>query len=278
MFGFVAANPSALPRDRLERYRGCYCGLCRAIGRNYGPVQRLALNYDLTFLTMLLSALYEPEERDVSGRCLVHPARRQPGWQTAATDYAAAMNVLLAYYNCLDNWHDDRSLPALAEAGLFRRGAQQAAAAYPRQSRAIETCMQTLSRLENAGSQNPDAGANAFGLLMQELFVWRQDRWEPLLRQMGHALGQFIYLTDAVVDLEKDLKSGSYNPLQSRADGQDPRLRYRPILELYLGDCTRAFEQLPILQDLDILRNILYSGVWTRIFPPNPKEAKETHV
>lgn len=278
MFGFVAVNPSTLPQERLERYRGCYCGLCRTIGRLYGTAQRLALNYDLTFLAMLLSALYELEEHDVSGHCLVHPIRLQPGWQSAATDYAAAMNVLLAYYNCMDNWRDDRSLPALAEAGIFHQGASRAAAAYPRQKHAIEACMQTLSRLEASGVQNPDAGANAFGHLMEELFVWRKDHWEPLLRRMGRALGQFIYLSDAVVDLEKDLKAGNYNPLSSRVDGQDPRMRYQPILKLYLGDCTQAFEQLPILQDLDILRNILYSGVWTRILTPAPKEAQEKHV
>ena len=29
-------------------------------------------------------------------------------------------------------------------------------------------------------------------------------------------------------------------------------------------DCALAFERLPLEQDLDLLRNILYSGVWTK--------------
>ena len=48
---------------------------------------------------------------------------------------------------------------------------------------------------------------------MEELFVLKQDRWEPYLRKFGFFLGKFIYIMDAYDDLEKDLKNGSYNPL-----------------------------------------------------------------
>ena len=61
MFGFVVANQEALEPDRLRRYRAFYCGLCRALGSRYGLAARCALTYDMTFLVMLLSSLYEPE-------------------------------------------------------------------------------------------------------------------------------------------------------------------------------------------------------------------------
>ena len=36
------------------------------------------------------------------------------------------------------------------------------------------------------------------------------------------------------------------------------------ILTMMMAACCRAFERLPVLTYTDILRNILYSGVWIR--------------
>lgn len=263
MFGYVVADPTTLDEAQLQRYRGCYCGLCRSIGSNYGFLQRLALNYDMTFLVLLLSSLYEPEETEGCGRCVVHPIRPGSYRRSTVTDYAAAMNMALAYHNCIDDWHDDRSILSLAEAKVFRKSAEQAAAQYPRQWQAILRCMQQLSQLEQDNVQSPDEGANAFGDLMGELFVLTEDRWAPLLRQLGQSLGRFIYLMDAVLDLPADRKHNNYNPLQQLAEGKQKE-DFRQILALHLGECTEAFERLPLVQDTALLRNILYSGVWTK--------------
>ena len=40
--------------------------------------------------------------------------------------------------------------------------------------------------------------------------------------------------------------------------------RCRDILTLMMAECSREFEQLPILDNIEILRNIIYSGVWYR--------------
>lgn len=36
------------------------------------------------------------------------------------------------------------------------------------------------------------------------------------------------------------------------------------LFTLHLGECALEFEKLPLVEDADILRNIIYSGVWTR--------------
>lgn len=275
MFGYVIADRAALTEEQLQRYKSCYCGLCRAIGRSYGTLQRAALNYDMTFLVLLLSSLYEPEEQRGMERCAVHPIRPHSFWETPATVYGAAMNVALAYHSCIDNWHDDRSAAGLLEAGLFRRSALAAARDYPRQWAAIQTCLRTLSEIEGADLQDPDAGANAFGQLMGELFLWREDRWQPLLRQLGQALGRFIYLMDAVLDLPADLKRKRYNPLTRLAADGRRKEDFQPLLTVLIGECTEAFEQLPLVQDVMLLRNILYSGVWTRFYTENRAPSKE---
>ena len=131
MFGYVIADLARLDEAQRTRYKSVYCGLCRALFHSYGPVPALALTYDMAFLTLFLSALYEPVEKTGAARCLRHPAQAQSWTQTELTGYAAAMNCLLAYENRRDDWHDDRKLSAAAAAGLLGRGAKRAAAQYP---------------------------------------------------------------------------------------------------------------------------------------------------
>ena len=42
----------------------------------------------------------------------------------------------------------------------------------------------------------------------------------------------------------------------------EDELRY--ILTMLIGECAARFERLPLVRDADIMRNILYSGVWLR--------------
>ena len=63
MFGYVQANLSDLSQEEQIRYRAAYCGLCHTLGERHGFTSRLSLTYDLTFLTLLLSSPYEPEEK-----------------------------------------------------------------------------------------------------------------------------------------------------------------------------------------------------------------------
>lgn len=99
---------------------------------------------------------------------------------------------------------------------------------------------------------------------MAELFAYRQDEWEQTLRRMGFYFGKFIYLMDAYEDIEGDLKHGRYNPLADLYRKDDFEEKAQEILKMMMVETSRAFEQLPILEDAEILRNILYAGVWTK--------------
>ena len=192
MFGYVMANSQELRPEQRKRYLGCYCGICRAIGARASLASRVALNYDMVFLALLLSSLYEPAEEQGSGRCLVHPLASRPWRQNEATLYAADMNVALAYFSADDHWRDDHRPDALALRRLLRPHYEAIQSRFPRQCRAIETCIQDLSRLESERCPNPDLPANCFGLLMAELFCWRDDRWSGYLRQMAMGLGRLV--------------------------------------------------------------------------------------
>ena len=96
MFGYIVANPQTLPKDRQQRFRAMYCGLCKALRSRHGLTGGATLSYDMTFLAVLLNALYEPEERAGEERCLIHPLKKHGCVTSEAMDYAADINVMLA--------------------------------------------------------------------------------------------------------------------------------------------------------------------------------------
>lgn len=261
MFGFVTANLKELTREQQARYGAVYCGICRQIRQRSSPTARLGLSYDMAFLALLLSSLYEPQELSGKRACHLHPFRRRAWLDNEYIQYAADMNVILAYFKALDDEADEPTLRSRVQAALFSKNTARIEARYPRQCRAVRDCISTISRLESENCPNPDAPANAFGQLMGELLVYHEDLWAPTLRKMGMALGRFIYLGDAIVDYRHDKRRHKYNPYLAMGVDAD-WARFEEHLILAMSSCTHEFEKLPLVQDKLILNNILYSGVW----------------
>lgn len=264
MFGYVLTNQAELSERDRARFSAFYCGLCRTLQDDYGLTGRMTLTYDMTFLTVLLTALYDPETAGGEGRCLVHPVRKRAYLVNGITHYAAAMNFALAWHKLNDDWADDRNLLARSGARLMKRRAERLEGLYPRQFAAIRRCLDELARLEREGCRVIDRPANCFGELLGEIFVMKEDLWSDALRDMGRALGGFIYVLDAYDDLEADVRRGRYNPLAEMHGAPELDAGCREMLTVLIARCTDAFEQLPIVEDAGLLRNILYSGVWTR--------------
>lgn len=274
MFGYVTASLKELDKEAEKRYRAVYCGICRRIRMQSGQLARLGLSYDMAFLALLLMSLYEPEETAGEKACNLHPIQKRPWVDNKFIQYAADMNVALSYYNCLDDWEDDRKYSAKLLAGQFGKHLPEIETRYPRQCSAIAACIGQLSELEKAGCANPDEPASCFGNLMGELLTYEEDLWAPTLRQMGFYLGRFIYLLDAALDYDKDEKKKKYNPYLAMGTGKDwPR--WEEYLMLTMGRCTGNFEKLPLVQDKSLLDNILYSGIWMHVKRKGQKENRD---
>lgn len=264
MFGYVVTNPESLSKERQQRFRAFYCGLCAALQARHGLAGSATLSYDMTFLAVLLNALYEDGEQAGDRRCLPHPMKAHACIATAQMDYVADMNVALAYHKCLDNWMDDRSVPSAAEARLLRRAYRRVERAFPEKCRAITEWLDEIHAIEASGIEQIDPPVNGTGRMLGELFAYREDAWTPLLRAVGDGLGRFIYFMDAYEDLPEDLRRRRYNPLKAYHEQPDYEEMCRKALTMMVADATQAYEQLPIVLDADILQNILYSGVWSK--------------
>ena len=275
MFGYVTICEPELKVKDLKKYRSYYCGLCRILKEDYGIMGQMTLTYDMTFAVILLSSLYESQTETRMHRCKVHPVKKQFMLTNEITSYAAAMNVLLAYYHMEDDWNDEHKVSSLMTKSLIYRKAERISEQYPRQSGGIRKWLRELDECEKEGSTDIDRTAGCFGHLMEELFVYREDIWEKNLRRMGFFLGKFIYLMDAYEDLPEDIEKGRYNPLKQLYEQEDYEERMQQILCMMIAESTAEFERLPCLVDVDILRNILYDGVWSRYNKIQLKKSEE---
>lgn len=288
MFGYITINRGELKVRELETYESYYCGLCRMLKDRYGLAGCTMLNYDMTFLGMLLSSLYEEKETPAKRVCRPGSKKRLekslPNSQmpkqaviTESLGYAADMNYMLSYHNHMDNWLDDNSFASLNMVHLMQKKYRSLAKKYPRQHKAIASYIQKLHLCEAANEPDIEAAANLTGEAMAEIYAAKDDVWKDILRQMGYYMGKFIYLMDAYDDVEKDSKDGSYNPLKElyKQDGFDEKVR--EYLSLIMSCCCRAFEVLPIIDNAEIMRNILYAGVWVKYTRVMQERKKPEH-
>lgn len=273
MYGYIRILKPELKFREYDDYRACYCGLCEALHRQYGSLARCTISYDMTFLVLLLSGLYEPNEELQKRRCIAHPFCKQLQKKSAVIDYAADMSLLLYREKCIDDWNDERKFTRKVAADFLSRDYKQAQKKYPQKTAKIQTHLQQLHHYEKAQESNPDLPAGCFGAILGEIFAWKEDIWKESLFQIGFFLGKFVYLLDAYDDLEKDQKKNCYNPLRFLAaqDADFPKV-CEDLLRLMASSCAAEFERLPILKYADILRNILYAGIWTRFYTKKKQE------
>lgn len=260
MFGYVVVNKPELKLKDFELYRSYYCGLCRDLKADYGFRGQMTLNYDLTFLAILLDGLYEDNTVVEECRCVVHPFTKHLTRRNEYTDYAADMNILLTYYQCLDDFKDEKNKKKKRFAKKLKSRAKKVMEKYPEKSKRIEDELKKLGAYESNGEENIDLTSGCFGRIMSELFLYKVDEWKDYLERMGFFLGKYIYILDAYCDYKKDLEKNMFNAL--KGVGNDTET-IKSMLTLMMSECTKNYEMLPIVENNDILQNILYSGVWT---------------
>lgn len=266
MFGYININRSQLTKEDQKVYQSYYCGLCQKLRESCGTKGQMLLNYDMTFLIVLLTGLYEINPQKQEFTCPIHPTRKQTAWINEVTDYAADMNLILGYHNLEDDWKDEHAYTKKAFAKMLQKDYQRIRKKYGRQVKAVEDYMEKLALAEERQEENLDVIAGLTGEMMGEIFDWKCDEWSEELHCLSFYMGKFIYLMDAYEDIEKDRKRKRYNPLSHMADQCQEGFETfcRLMLTSMVSECARSFERLPILMHADILRNVLYSGVWSR--------------
>lgn len=268
MFGYVRPVLNQLSEEQRSDYQSVYCGLCHAMGRRHGWLSRLTLNYDFTFLAILLSAA-AGEESGVCLRCPAHPFKKpRQCLRGVRLDVAADESMILTWHKLSDDVADHglvTGLPYRFLRRLFTRPYRRAARARPAFDRRVREKLDKLARLERERSPALDRVADSFASI---LAAAAEDCCaDPAVRrtmeQMLYQLGRWVYLMDAWDDLEEDRKKGRYNALDARFQGQAKK--QRAYVETTVTHSARLAGSAANLLELGrwtpIVDNVMYSGL-----------------
>jgi len=278
MFGYVTPCKMELKIKDFEKFKAYYCGLCRSIKSNFGNLPRLALNYDMTFLALLLDSLSDEKSIVEKQFCTIHPLKKRAVLiSNSAIDYAAFCNVLLTYYKLLDNFTDEKSLKSKIYASLLTIYLKKSPSYYGENSKKISEILKTLSMEEQAfnGKSLDELSHHFADLTGYILAAYEKDKnYEDSLYNLGYNLGKWIYIIDAYDDLEIDIKESKFNAINSVFNSKN--LQYNEIASLVKdrinfslclcgSGCIENLNKLPIKRNYDLLYNILQYGLMEKM-------------
>lgn len=265
MFGYVRINKMDLTFREYEHYKAYYCGLCKYLKRNHTELSRLTINYDITFLIVLLSSIYQPSAQVFHEKCIVDPVKKKKHIINDITEYAASMNILLAYYKLEDDVNDEGGIKSRLARQVYKKSFKTAYDKYPKKADFIKKCLGELRSLEEDQSSSIDQTSNCFARLLEEIFDYKDDDYRDRLRKVGFNIGKYIYIMDAYEDLDEDLEKGRYNPFTSYKDDREAlKDRVDKLIGMTLSRLEEAILDLDIEVNKSIIDNIIYSGVYLR--------------
>ena len=265
MFGYVRINKMDLTFREYEHYKAYYCGLCKYLKRNHTELSRMTINYDITFLIVLLSSIYQPSAQVFHEKCIVDPVKKKKHIINEITEYAASMNILLAYYKLEDDVNDEGDIKSRLVRRAYRKSFKTAYDKYPQKADFIKACLGELRSLEEDQSTSIDQTSNCFARLLEEIFDYKDDEYRDRLRKVGFNIGKYIYIMDAYEDLDEDLEKGRYNPFTSYEDDREAlKDRVDKLIGMTLARLEEGILDLDIEVNKSIIDNIIYSGVYLR--------------
>lgn len=267
MFGYIRTHRPELKVCEDEAYKGIYCSLCKELGKRYGILSRLFLSYDSTFLALALMALSEEKLQFEQKRCPFNPAKKCNFCKNEHDElsYAADISVLLLYHKIHDNIKDS----TLFKAVLYRillvliiGSYKKAEKLRPDAAIIIKEYMQMQSSVEEKQSRSVDEAAEPTAILLSRMYARNEadENQKRVRERVGYCLGRWVYMIDAFDDIEKDRKSGNYNPFL--LSGQDNYEKIKGDLLMTAGEIAKAYELLNIKKFGGITKNIIYDGLY----------------
>lgn len=245
--------------------------MCHSLGSEYGIPARFILNYDFTFLAVLL---WEPDElpRYSKKRCMVGPCRGKcVCQQNDAISRSAGYSIILTWWKLKDTVKDEnffKGVPSHFAMMFLKRAYNNAVKKYPEFDSEVELRIRELSELEKDGEKSIDKTSDQFAQILASASNGVEDKSrQRILEQLLYHVGRWIYLIDAYQDISEDMKAGRYNPLVSHygtVDGDlsaESKDAFITTLRHSQNLAASAFTLLPEGSWSDIIRNIIYLGM-----------------
>lgn len=268
MFGYIVPSKEHLGEDDFNTFCSYYCGLCKSMGKHCSHSSRIGLSYDLTFLSIVLSSVVEENVEVLPQHCIIHPIKKKNTVKlNCVLEYTAMMATILAYEKCRDDIYDDKSIKAVLGMILYRSAYKKAIKKHREASLYISSRLKELREIEKNKICDIDIAADKFALILQKLFTPNFITDKNTIRQLewfGYNIGRWIYILDAINDLESDFKSKSYNPLL--CDNIENIKEHcislcektEQSLTFTLENAAEAFDLMKLYKNSELLNKMIY--------------------
>ena len=273
MFGYVKPDYRELKVKEYDLYKSAYCGLCRVMGKRYSYIYKMSLSYDFVFM-VLLRLYASPENVSFTKRrCIAHPTKKKVMMEeNSALSLASDVGVIMLYHDFLDKINDKDGFKSfvcklvMPELRRLRKKAckNENISAF---DKFVEERLKNLSNIEKDFTPSVDIPSEEFGLILAEaLSIGYEGSNKRITYEIGKNIGKWIYIIDAVDDIDRDEKNKSYNPFLATFENADEAKRNGDMISTALLNTLAAADKaLALLDNTDtnvyeILSNIIRLG------------------
>jgi len=229
----------------LYAYRSCYCESCHQLRRNFGIISTAAVNYDMTFNGIILNSISPNGVKEQNMRngmiCIFGRAL-----DSEVLKKVAGYTLLLTKWELEDDRNDDPNIRSSTASIVLGRAIRKAERTYPEYDEWVSKGFQALRRIEERGDDDAvRIGKEFASYLMPAMRDIAGSTWTKDLEDLFVNLGTFVYLMDAVDDLDEDYMKGTFNPFLSGCDD------YRNKTEFIRNDLYRITDMMnTVMKDI----------------------------
>lgn len=273
MFGYINVEKERLSKGEYGLWHTFLCGICLSTKKLFGNASRLTSNFDINFFNVLFHSFLNSDVEIYNDRCAASPFKKRPLVRPdEITDKLAYANVILMYFNLVDD-KQDGSFGAKKRAafGLIKKLFAKAAETEPLLAQTVETRYNELRALEKSGCDVLDMVCEPFAALTRDFAVWAlgEEHVNEYILNLCYNIGKWIYLIDALDDLEKDNKRKNYNPLTAcfghTDDARDFVETNRETLDFVfmttLNKTAESFNDCNLAKYVCVLKNVIYDFI-----------------
>ena len=273
MFGYLNVEKERLTQGEYGLWHTFLCGVCLSAKRLLNNSSRLTSNYDINFFNVLFHSYLNIDVEIYNDKCAASPFKKRPLLRPdEITDKLAQANVILMYYNLLDDKRDGgMSLKKRAAFNLLKKPFSKASQAAPQLARTIENRYRELARLGEEDCRVLDMVCEPFSALTRDFAVWAlgEENVGEYILNLCYNIGKWIYLIDALDDLEKDYARKNYNPLVACLGGFESASDFveknRETLDFVfmttLNKTAESFNDCNLTKYVCVLKNVIYEFI-----------------
>ena len=271
MFGYIKVAKDKMEPGEFALHHAFFCGICISSKEQMGFRSRMLTNFDIAFFNVLFHSYLDLDVEIFDSHCITTPRKKRSiVKRDELTDKLALSNVILSYLNLMDDVLDEKSLKKRLALMAIKRPYKKAKKLFPEMDEQIKKYYFELTDLEMHNCTVFDKVCHPFAELSRVFAkVILGDKANEYILDLCYNLGKWIYLIDALDDLDKDAKKKSYNPFIACFDGyKDSKQFVRDniadleiVFYSTLNKIAENFNDLDLGKYYCVLKNVLHVSV-----------------